>query len=123
MKLKPKNAKKTVPAEGTYAAALTAVNYLPNEQEPKKVVLQFTAEGYEDVIEKEIPIAFEPESVFIRDMQALRNAPFTTAELQGGIDPSSFIGTKVNLVVVSRAVQGGKVKFVAGPFSAVCDAK
>lgn len=124
MLLKPKKPKQVVPDEGEHAAAFEKFTLFPDEANPKKIILDFRVAGYEECVAKDIPISFEEGSQFIRDMETLRGAPFTTAELQGGFDPSAFLGAKVRLIVVLRPGAGGKMRSVAGPFTAIpCENK
>jgi hypothetical protein len=53
----------------------------------------------------------------MRDMEILRGTPFTTTDIQAGIEPRTYIGTKVEIVVVSKTGPGGKPKFIGGPFT------
>ena len=119
MLLKPTKPKLKVPAEGIIDAVFEKDTILPDELHPKKVRLDFRAEGYEECVAKELPIDFTDGSLFVKDMEILRGEPFTTAELQAGINPSDYRGAKVRLVVVSRPGAGGKLKSVAGPFTAI----
>lgn len=119
MLLKPTKPKLKVPEEGTYNSVYEKDTNLPDDLNPKKVRLDFRADGYEECVAKELTISFEDGSQFIKDMEILRGEPFTTAEIQAGINPSDYRGAKVRLVVVSRPGAGGKLKSVAGPFTAI----
>jgi hypothetical protein len=117
MILKPQNRNKRIPAEGSYRATLKSVTYLPSEADPKRVAFEFQLRDYDESVTKDVPISFEPGAILVKDVESLRGAAFTTAEIQVGVDPATFVGTVVDLVVVSKIGPGGKPKFIAGPFT------
>lgn len=113
----PKRVKRTLPDEGTYAAVLESVVCFPNNEKPKRVHFGFRVPGYEELVVKDYALSIEEGSLLRRDCDTLRGTPHTNVEVQGGIDPSVYIGTKVQLVVMAKPGGGGKVKSVAGPFT------
>jgi hypothetical protein len=121
MKIHPKKVRRTLPDEGTYAAVLESVTGVPTSERPKRVQFGFRVAGYDELVVKDYAPSVEEGSLLRRDCDTLRGSPHTNAEIQGGLDPTEFIGRKVQLVVMAKPTGGGKVKSVAGPFTLLCE--
>jgi hypothetical protein len=96
--------------EGTYNAILNSIKGLPDEANPKRIMLGFTTPGYEPELFKELPVAFDNGKPLRKDTETLLGRELTASEAEAGFDTSTLKGKPCKVVVMHRSGSGGKTE-------------
>ena len=97
-------------AEGTFNATVSSVTAKPNEAKPTKIVFGFKVEGYDKEVCKDNPVSFAAGSPLRSDTETIMGRSFTTDEANDGIDLTTLVGMKCQIVVFHKAGSGGRPK-------------
>lgn len=100
-------------AEGTYPATLMSIAIKPDENNPKKVSLQFMLDGKEINVDKDMPPDFEDDSTLRRDTETILGRQLTKAEAESGFDIKTLVKKQANVVVTHGSGPGGRLKLIA----------
>lgn len=96
--------------EGTFNATVSSVTAKPNEDKPTKFVFGFKVDGYDKEVFKDNPLSFAAGSPLRSDTETIMGRSFTTDEANDGIDLSTLVGKKCQIVVYHKAGSGGRPK-------------
>ncbi len=96
--------------EGTFNATVSSVTAKPNETKPTKYVLGFKVEGYDKEVCKDNPVSFAAGAPLRSDTETILDRSFTTDEANAGIDLTTLVGKKAQIVVYHKAGAGGRPK-------------
>jgi hypothetical protein len=110
MKISAKTKQVATLEEGTYAATLSSVTGKPTETNPTKVVFGFKVEGFDKELTKENPASFVAGSPLRSDTETIIGRSFTTDEANDGIELTTLVGKKCQIVVFHKAGSGGRPK-------------
>ena len=100
----------TVLDEGTFNATVSSITGKPNETKPTKIVFGFRVEGYEKEVFKDNPVSFAAGSPLRSDTETIIGRSFTTNEANDGIDLTTLVGQKCQIVVFHKGGSGGRPK-------------
>jgi hypothetical protein len=96
--------------EGTFNATASSVTAKPNETKPTKIVFGFKVDGYDKEITKDNPVSFAAGSPLRSDTETILGRSFTTDEANDGIDLTTLVGKKCQIVVFHKGGSGGRPK-------------
>jgi hypothetical protein len=96
--------------EGTFNATVSSITGKPNETKPTKIVFGFKVDGYDKEICKDNPVSFAAGSPLRSDTETIMGRSFTTDEANDGIDLTTLVGMKCQIVVFHKAGSGGRPK-------------
>lgn len=94
--------------EGTYSATLKSIKGVPDDSNPRKVIIGFKPDGHEIEVNKEFPASFDDGKPLRKDVETIIGRQFTSNQAQAGYDIAKLIGKRCQIVVMHRSSAGGK---------------
>jgi len=95
-------------AEGTYPATLKSIKGVPDDSNPRKVLIGFKPGGHELEVNKEFQASFDDGKPLRKDVETILGRQFTSKEAQTGFDITKLIGKRCQVVIMHKSGAGGK---------------